>query len=71
MPPPTLLRLPYYWDEAGYYIPAAWDFFRTGTLVPVTTAQQRAPAAAVDPAGGLVASFRFCPQRDAHLHLHG
>ena len=33
----TLLRLPYYWDEAGYYIPAAWDFFRTGSLIPVST----------------------------------
>ena len=33
----TLLRLPYYWDEAGYYIPAAWDFFRTGSLIPSTT----------------------------------
>ncbi len=32
----TLLRLPYYWDEAGYYIPAAWDFFRTGSLIPIT-----------------------------------
>ncbi|HEU5457516.1 MAG TPA: glycosyltransferase family 39 protein [Terracidiphilus sp.] len=32
-----LLRLPYYWDEAGYYIPAAWDFFRTGSLIPTTT----------------------------------
>jgi len=32
-----LLRLPYYWDEAGYYIPAAWDFFRTGSLIPVST----------------------------------
>src|SRR5437879_251892 len=32
-----LLRLPYFWDEAGYYIPAAWDFFRTGALVPQTT----------------------------------
>jgi 4-amino-4-deoxy-L-arabinose transferase-like glycosyltransferase len=32
-----LLRLPYFWDEAGYYIPAAWDFFRTGTLIPQTT----------------------------------
>ncbi|MGB8259102.1 MAG: glycosyltransferase [Terracidiphilus sp.] len=32
-----LLRLPYYWDEAGYYIPAAWDFFRTGSLIPQTT----------------------------------
>ena len=42
----TLLRLPYFWDEGGYYIPAAWDFFRTGTLIPVTTADQRAPAPA-------------------------
>lgn len=33
----TLLRLPYYWDEAGYYIPAALDFFRTGSLIPSTT----------------------------------
>jgi 4-amino-4-deoxy-L-arabinose transferase-like glycosyltransferase len=33
----ALLRLPYYWDEAGYYIPAAWDFFRTGSLIPIST----------------------------------
>jgi hypothetical protein len=33
----TLLRLPYYWDEAGYYIPAAWDFFRLGSLIPIST----------------------------------
>lgn len=33
----TLLRLPYFWDEAGYYIPAAYDFFRTGTLIPYST----------------------------------
>ena len=33
----TLLRLPYFWDEAGYYIPAALDFFRTGTLIPQST----------------------------------
>jgi hypothetical protein len=33
----TLLHLPYYWDEAGYYIPAAWDFFRTGSLIPFST----------------------------------
>jgi hypothetical protein len=32
-----LLRLPYYWDEAGYYIPAAMDFFRSGQLVPSST----------------------------------
>jgi len=39
----TLLRLPYFWDEGGYYIPAAWDFFRTGTLIPVTTATNAHP----------------------------
>ncbi|MDE3062129.1 MAG: glycosyltransferase family 39 protein [Acidobacteriota bacterium] len=39
----TLLRLPYYWDEAGYYIPAAWDFYRTGSLIPVTTLSNAHP----------------------------
>ena len=29
-----LLRLPYYWDEAGYYIPAAHDLFTTGNVIP-------------------------------------
>ena len=33
----TLLRLPYYWDEAGYYIPAAYDLFRTGSPIPYST----------------------------------
>ncbi len=32
-----LLRLPYFWDEAGYYIPAAFDFFRSGSLIPYST----------------------------------
>jgi hypothetical protein len=39
----TLLRIPYYWDEAGYYIPAAWDFFRTGSLIPTTTLSNAHP----------------------------
>lgn len=39
----TLLRLPYYWDEAGYYIPAAWDFFRTGSLIPISTLSNAHP----------------------------
>jgi len=30
----NLLRLPYYWDEAGYYIPAALDFYHHGRLIP-------------------------------------
>lgn len=38
-----LLHLPYYWDEAGYYIPAAYDFFRTGSLVPFSTLSNAHP----------------------------
>ncbi len=32
-----LLRLPYFWDEAGYYIPAALDFYHSWLLVPQST----------------------------------
>jgi 4-amino-4-deoxy-L-arabinose transferase-like glycosyltransferase len=32
----TLLKLPYYWDEAGYYIPAARDLYLHGSLIPVS-----------------------------------
>ena len=39
----ALLRLPYYWDEAGYYIPAAYDFFRTGSLIPYSTISNAHP----------------------------
>ncbi len=33
----TLLHLPYFWDEGGYYVPAALDFYRSGTLIPAFT----------------------------------
>jgi len=33
----TLLRLPYYWDEGGYYVPAALDFYHRFTLIPEFT----------------------------------
>ncbi len=39
----NLLPLPYWWDEAGYYIPAAWDFFRTGSLIPSSTVSNAHP----------------------------
>lgn len=39
----TLLRLPYYWDEAGYYIPAAYDLLRTGSLIPYSTLSNAHP----------------------------
>ena len=39
----ALLRLPYYWDEAGYYIPAAYDLFRSGALIPYSTLSNAHP----------------------------
>lgn len=33
----SLLKLPYFWDEAGYYIPAARDLLLTGSLIPSST----------------------------------
>lgn len=33
----TLLRLPYFWDEGGYYVPAALDFMHHRTLIPAFT----------------------------------
>lgn len=38
-----LLRLPYFWDEAGYYVPAARDLFLTGSLIPHTTVSNAHP----------------------------
>jgi hypothetical protein len=38
-----LLRLPYFWDEAGYYIPAARDLLLTGSLIPHSTASNAHP----------------------------
>jgi hypothetical protein len=39
----TLLRLPYFWDEAGYYIPAARDLLLTGSLIPHSTPSNAHP----------------------------
>jgi hypothetical protein len=38
-----LLRLPYFWDEAGYYIPAARDLFLTGSVIPYSTPSNAHP----------------------------
>src|SRR5712692_4146247 len=38
-----LLRLPYFWDEAGYYIPAARDLYLSGTLIPHSTPSNAHP----------------------------
>ena len=38
-----LLRLPYFWDEAGYYVPAARDLLLSGSLIPHTTVSNAHP----------------------------
>ena len=38
-----LFRLPYFWDEAGYYIPAAHDLFADGALIPHSTVSNAHP----------------------------
>src|SRR5438270_5492763 len=40
-----LLRLPYFWDEAGYYIPAAYDLFLHGSLIPKSVPSNAHPPA--------------------------
>lgn len=38
-----LLRLPYFWDEAGYYIPVARDLYLTGSPIPHSTLSNAHP----------------------------
>jgi hypothetical protein len=38
-----LLQLPYFWDEAGYYVPAARDVLLTGSLIPHSTVSNAHP----------------------------
>ena len=38
-----LLRLPYFWDETGYFIPAARDLLLTGSLIPHSTLSNAHP----------------------------
>jgi hypothetical protein len=39
----ALLRLPYFWDEAGYYVPAARDLMLNGSLIPRSTPSNAHP----------------------------
>ncbi len=38
-----LFRLPYFWDEAGYYVPAARDILLTGSFIPHSTVSNAHP----------------------------
>ena len=39
----SLLELPYYWDEAGYFIPAARDIYADGSFIPHSTLSNAHP----------------------------
>jgi 4-amino-4-deoxy-L-arabinose transferase-like glycosyltransferase len=39
----SLLGLPYYWDEAGYFIPAARDIYADGSFIPHSTLSNAHP----------------------------
>src|SRR5690348_4837852 len=39
----SLLNLPYFWDEAGYYVPAARDLLLSGSLIPHSTPSNAHP----------------------------
>jgi hypothetical protein len=38
-----VLQLPYFWDESGYYVPAARDLLLSGSLIPHTTVSNAHP----------------------------
>src|SRR6478672_1287053 len=42
-----VLSLPYFWDEAGYYVPAARDILLSGSLIPHTTISNAHPPLAL------------------------
>jgi 4-amino-4-deoxy-L-arabinose transferase-like glycosyltransferase len=39
------VQMPYYWDEVGQFVPAAWDIHDSGRIVPVSTTPNIHPPA--------------------------
>ena len=66
-----LLGLPYIWDEAGYYIPAARDLFQAGSLIPHSTLSNAHPPLVMAwmAAAWKIAGFRPVVTRIAMLVL--
>ena len=52
-----LLRLPYFWDEAGYYVPVARDLFLTGSPIPQSTLSNAHPPLVM---AWLALAWRLC-----------
>src|SRR5438046_5687578 len=66
-----LLRLPYFWDEAGYYVPAARDLFLSGSVIPHSTPSNAHPPLVMAYLAGCWKVFGFSPlvTRSAMLGL--
>lgn len=64
-----LLRLPYIWDEAGYYVPAARDLLQSGSLIPYSTVSNAHPPLVMAwlAAAWKIAGFRATSTRVAML----
>ena len=56
-----LLTLPYFWDEAGYYIPAARDLLLTGNPIPHSTAANPHPPLVIAWLAGMWKLFGYSP----------
>jgi len=56
-----LLRLPYFWDEAGYYVPAARDLYLTGSLIPHSTPSNAHPPLVMAALAGAWRLFGYAP----------
>jgi len=56
-----LLRLPYFWDEAGYYVPAARDLLLSGSVIPHSTPSNAHPPLVMAYLAGCWKVFGFSP----------
>jgi len=56
-----VLRLPYFWDEAGYYVPAARDVLLTGSLIPTSTLSNAHPPLLLVYLAGAWTLFGYSP----------
>ena len=66
-----LLRLPYFWDEAGYYVPAARDLLLTGSLIPHSTVSNAHPPLVMAYLALWWKLAGFAPSRDPDRHAAG
>src|SRR5947209_11520063 len=56
-----LLQLPYFWDEAGYFVPAARDILLSGSLIPHSTLSNAHPPLVTLYLAGCWKIFGFYP----------